>query len=45
MMLNPLEMVHIESTDNKSLHLQCGEYAEALMIVDATNVIAAGAAQ
>jgi hypothetical protein len=44
-MLNPREVVHIDSPDNKSLNLQCGEYAEALTIVDTSKVIAAGAAQ
>jgi hypothetical protein len=44
-MLNPREMVHIDSADNKSLNLKCGEYAEALTIVDTSKVIAAGAAQ
>ena len=44
-MLNPREVVHIESADAKSLNLQCGESAEALTIVDTSKVIAAGAAQ
>ena len=43
-MLNPREMVHIDSADHKSLNLECGEYAEALKIVT-NEVIAAGAAQ
>ncbi len=43
-MLNPREVVHIDSADSKSLNLQCGEYAEALTIVDTSKVIAAGAA-
>ena len=44
-MLNPREVVHIDSVDNKSLNLQCGEYAAALAIVDTANFITAGAAQ
>jgi hypothetical protein len=44
-MLNPREVVHIDSADDKSLDLQCGAYAEALTIVDTSKVIAAGAAQ
>jgi hypothetical protein len=43
--LNPREMVHIDSTENKSLHLQCGDQAERLAIVDANKFIAADVAQ
>ena len=43
-MLNPREVVHIESADAKPLNLQCGESAEALTIVDTSKLIA-GAAQ
>jgi hypothetical protein len=43
--LNPREMVHIDSTENKSLHLQCGDQAERLAIVDANKFIAADIAQ
>jgi hypothetical protein len=43
--LRPREMVHIDSTDNKTLHLQCGDYARTLKIVDPKMFIAAGAAQ
>jgi hypothetical protein len=32
--LNPREVVHIDSTDNKTLSLQCGDYAEILSVVD-----------
>ena len=42
--LNPREVVHIDSTDNESLDLQCGYNAESLAIVD-TKFIAAGAAK
>jgi hypothetical protein len=41
--LNPREMVHIDSIDNETLNLQCGDNAENLAIVDA-KFIAAGAA-
>jgi hypothetical protein len=43
--LNPREVVHIDSVDNKSLNLQCGEHAAALAILDTGNFITAGAAQ
>jgi len=43
--LNPREVVHIDSVDNKSLNLRCGEQASALAIVDTGNFITAGAAQ
>src|SRR5262245_35101441 len=43
--LKPREVVHIDSVDNKSLNLQCGEHASALAIVDTANFIQAGAAQ
>jgi hypothetical protein len=32
--LNPREMVHIDSTDNQTLHLQCGDDAKNLAVVD-----------
>ena len=43
--LNPLEMVHIDSTDNdsfKSLNLQCGKNAERLAIIDTDSLVASG---
>jgi hypothetical protein len=43
--LSPRQMVHIDSADNKSLDLQCGERADTLAIVDATKFVTAGAAQ
>ena len=43
--LNPRQMVHIDSAENESLNLQCGDHAETLAIVDTSKVIAAGAAQ
>jgi hypothetical protein len=42
--LNARQSVHIDSSDNKSLNLQCDEDAGALRIVDNT-LITAGAAQ
>jgi hypothetical protein len=32
--LNPREVVHVDSTDNKTLTLKCGDYAEILSVVD-----------
>ena len=43
--LNPRQMVHIDSADNKSLDLQCGERADTLAIVDTSKFVTAGAAQ
>jgi hypothetical protein len=40
--LDPREMVQIDSTDNETMSLQCGDRAETLMVVDP--FIAAGAA-
>ena len=40
--LNPREMVHIDSADNETMSLQCGDSAKTLMVVD--RFIAAGAA-
>ena len=43
--LSPRQMVHIDSAENKSINLQCGESAETLALVDTGKMIAAGAAQ
>ena len=43
--LNPRQMVHIDSAENKSLDLQCGEQADTLAIVDTSKFVTAGAAQ
>ena len=43
--LSPRQMVHIDSAENKSINLQCGEFAETLALVDTGKMIAAGAAQ
>jgi len=41
--LNPRQMVSIDTPDNKSLKLQCGDNAERLAIVDDKDFVAAGA--
>src|SRR4249920_1776985 len=41
--LNPRQMVRIDTAENQSLNLQCGDNAENLAIVD-TTFVAAGAA-
>jgi hypothetical protein len=38
--MNAGQIVHIDSPDNKSLSLQCGDSAEALKIVDSEAVVA-----
>jgi hypothetical protein len=38
--LNPREVVHIDSTDNKTLSLQCGDFAETLSVVDTEQELA-----
>jgi hypothetical protein len=43
--LTPRQMVHIDSADNKSINLQCGDDAETLALVDTSKFVAAGAAQ
>ena len=40
--LNARQVVNIDSADNKSLSLQCGDYAEMLKIVDPSTLVAAG---
>jgi hypothetical protein len=42
--LNPRQMVHIDSTDNKTINLQCGDYAEKLALVDSDELVAFGLA-
>jgi len=39
--LSPRQMVHIDSSDNKTLNLQCGDYAKTLAVVDDDLEIAA----
>jgi hypothetical protein len=41
--LSPRQMVHIDSVENKSLNLQCGDHAETLAIVDTSERLAFGA--
>jgi hypothetical protein len=36
------QVVNIDSPDNNSLSLQCGDYAETLKIVDPSTLVAAG---
>ena len=43
--LNARQMVYIDSADNESLNLQCGDDAETLKIIDTSKMITAGAAQ
>ena len=38
--LNPRQVVHIDSTDNKSINLQCGDRAETLALVDNGELVA-----
>ena len=38
--LNPRQIVHIDSTDNKSINLQCGDRAETLGLVDNGELVA-----
>ena len=39
------QTVHIDSADNKSINLQCGDHAETLALVDTSKFVAAGVAQ
>ena len=43
--LNPRQVVHIVSAENKSLGLQCGDVAEMLTIVDSGEQLGVGATQ
>jgi hypothetical protein len=38
--LNPHQVVHIDSTDNKSINLQCGDRADMLALVDSGELVA-----
>ena len=40
--LEPGQIVHIDTTENKSLNLQCGSNAEKLSIVDSEEAVAFG---
>jgi hypothetical protein len=39
------QTVHIDSAENNSINLQCGDHAKTLSLVDTNNFVAAGAAQ
>jgi hypothetical protein len=43
--LNPREVVHVDSTDNNTLTLRCGDYAEILSVVDAEQQVASKASR
>jgi hypothetical protein len=43
--LDPRQMVHIDSADNKSINLQCGDSAERLALVDISKLVAPGVTQ
>jgi hypothetical protein len=43
--LNPRQMAHIETAENKSLYLQCGDNADLLAIVDNSKFVSAGVAE
>jgi hypothetical protein len=43
--LNPRQMAHINTAENKSLYLQCGDNAERLAIVDTAKFVVAGVAR
>jgi hypothetical protein len=38
--LNPRQMMHIDTAENKSLDLQCGDNAESLAIADTSDCVA-----
>jgi hypothetical protein len=40
--LKPQQMVHIDSVDNRSLNLQCGDNGTTLAVVDAGELVAFG---
>lgn len=43
--LNPRQMIHIDSPDNKSIDLQCGAYAETLTLIENSTVVTAKSSQ
>ena len=43
--LDPLAIVHIDSSDNETMNLQCGDQATTLKVVDPKAFMAAGATQ
>ena len=40
--LDPRQMLGIDSVENKSINLECGDDASTLALVDTPNVIASG---
>ena len=38
--LDPRQIVHIDSTDNKSINLQCGDREEKLSLIDNGELVA-----
>ena len=43
--LDPHQVIHIDTAQNKSIGLQCGSAADTLAIVDTGRMYAAGAAE
>ena len=43
--LNPRQVAHIDTAENKSLYLQCGDNAERLAVVDTAKFVVAGVAK
>jgi hypothetical protein len=43
--LTPRQIMHVDTAENKSLDLQCGDNAESLAIVDTSKFVAAGVAE
>ena len=43
--LDPRQMVHIDSADNKSIDLKCGDYAETLSLIETNTVVTATSAR
>ena len=39
--LDPQQMVHIDSADNKSIDLKCGDYAETLSLIETNTLVTA----
>jgi hypothetical protein len=43
--LNPRQRIHIDSADNKSIDLQCGNYADTLTLIENSTVVTAKSSQ
>jgi hypothetical protein len=39
--LDPRQVVHIDSPDNKSIDLRCGDYAETLSLIETSTLVTA----